>query len=99
MNTTSESEPIALSQLGELDPRLAACLAEPQPIPVSSVDASGRLKPMSPEEQRARAAAVCRMLDEIQSITDATDTDEMWEEFTRGINAARPHRPLFRSQD
>jgi hypothetical protein len=40
---------------------------------------------------RARAA-----LDRIDRITDETDTEEIWAEFARSIDAGRPHRPLFR---
>lgn len=28
-------------------------------------------------------------------ITDASDTDEVWEDALRGIDEGRPHRPLF----
>ncbi|HWE39439.1 MAG TPA: hypothetical protein VG406_23005 [Isosphaeraceae bacterium] len=43
-----------------------------------------------------RAAKLAAMLDQIEQITDETDTDEVWAEVFRGIDASRPHRPVFR---
>jgi hypothetical protein len=52
-----------------------------------------RLPELDPDARLARARAA---LDRIDQITDATDTEEVWAEIARGIDAARPHRPLFR---
>jgi excisionase family DNA binding protein len=57
--------------------------------PHRSVDATGRALPMTEAEIRARAEAVIRALDEIADMTDETDTDEVWEQFTRGIDEDR----------
>lgn len=57
--------------------------------PHRSVDARGRALPMTDAEIRARAVEVARGLDALDDITDETDTDEMWEEFTRGIDEDR----------
>jgi hypothetical protein len=64
-------------------------------LPRSAVDPTGRLLPESEEERRARSAALARALDEIAEMTDETDTDATWAEVYRGIDAERPHRPLF----
>jgi hypothetical protein len=65
-------------------------------FPPAAVDpATGRILPMSDEERAARRDAAIRMLDAIGRITDDTDTDELWEEGMRDIDAYRPHRKLF----
>jgi hypothetical protein len=56
---------------------------------------TGRLRPLSDQERRTRSEALARALDEIDRITDETDTDETWREVFRGIDQGRPHRPLF----
>ena len=68
-------------------------------VPQATVDPStGRLLPLSDDERRARSKALNRALDEMATMTDATDTDEMWAEVFRGIDENRPHRPLFEGQ-
>jgi hypothetical protein len=57
--------------------------------------ATGRLRPLSDEERRTRSTALRRALEEIAEITDETDTDEVWADVFRGIDASRPHRKLF----
>ena len=57
--------------------------------PFRSVDANGRIRPLTDEERRARSEALVRALDEIAAITDETDTDEMWEAFKRGLDEDR----------
>jgi hypothetical protein len=54
---------------------------------------TGKLRPLSDEEQRVRAESVHRSLEEIAEITDETDTDEVWDEVFRGLAAARPPYP------
>ena len=54
-----------------------------------AVDDSGRLLPLTEEEHRARSEAIARAFDELAAITDETDTDELWEEFKRGIDEDR----------
>ena len=63
--------------------------ADPTLSPRHSVDSHGRLLPMTDAELQARAIEIARMLDEIALITDETDTDEMWERFTREIDEDR----------
>jgi hypothetical protein len=59
---------------------------------------TGRLKPLTSEERRARSEALKRALDEMAQISDETDTDEVWRAVFRGIDETRPHRPLFEGQ-
>ncbi len=72
--------------------------APPAPLLPSAVDAHGRLLPESREEHRARTAALRAALEDIAAIVDETDTPEVWAEVLRGIDATRPHRPLFEGQ-
>jgi hypothetical protein len=55
--------------------------------------ATGKLRPMSDEERRERSEQLRRTLEEIDQITDETDTDEVWDEVFRGLAAARPPYP------
>ena len=57
--------------------------------PHRSVDAHGRALPMTDAEIRARAEVAVRALAEVADMTDETDTDEVWEQFTRGVNEDR----------
>src|SRR3954453_4627456 len=54
---------------------------------------TGRLRPLSEEERRARSAELRRALDDIADITDETDTDEIWADVFRGLDAARTGCP------
>ncbi len=63
--------------------------------PDSAVDASGRLLPISLEEQRARARALAEALGEMEAVAGEGDDDATWADVFRGIDEARPHRPLF----
>ena len=56
--------------------------------------ATGRARPLSAEEQHARAEAFARALDDVMA-ADETDADEVWAEVFRGIDEGRPHRSLF----
>lgn len=66
--------------------------------PRSAVDARGRLLPRSEAERKAHSAELARALDAMDALTDDRDTDEVWAEVYRGIDAGRPHRPLFEGQ-
>jgi excisionase family DNA binding protein len=75
-------------------PKMA--VAQPTETPRGAVDPmTGRLRPLSDEERVRRSAELRRALDDIAEITDETDTDEIWADVFRGIDASRPHRPLF----
>lgn len=65
------------------------------PRPEADEDPDGRLRPLNDQEWQARAEALARALADIEAMTDETDTDEVWSDVLRGIDEARPHRPLF----
>jgi hypothetical protein len=54
---------------------------------------TGRLRPLSAEERRARSQSLRRTLKDLAGITDESDTDEVWDEVFRGPAAARPEHP------
>ena len=65
--------------------------------PHRSVDAQGRALPRTESEIRARAEEIARGLDALAEIVDETDTDEMWERFTRELDEDRlSERKRFR---
>jgi hypothetical protein len=56
---------------------------------------TGRVIPISPEERTARSAAAIRALKALGQLPDE-DPPGTDEEFMRGIDQNRPHRPLFK---
>ena len=65
-------------------------------IDSGDVDSSGRLVPRSESQRKAHSVELRAALDEIAAIgPDDTDAAEIWDEVFRGIDSARPHRPLF----
>ncbi len=67
---------------------------------IGDVDPSGRLVPLSEAQRLARSEALRLALDEIAGIgPDDTDAEEVWGEVVVGIDALRPHRPLFGERD
>lgn len=77
---------------------IAAYLASMPAPPPSGVDARGRLLPVSDEELKARAERLRRTLEEIDRTAGESDSEEVWREVYRSIDAQRPHRPLFRGK-
>lgn len=68
----------------------------PTPAPPHGVDPeTGRLLALTVEQRQARSESLARALDQIEQLTDATDTDAVWSDVMRGIDESRPHRPLF----
>lgn len=65
-------------------------------IPTSAVDAAGRLRPETEEERRIRAEELQSFFNELDQMTDESDTPEIWAEIFRNIDEGRPQRPLFR---
>ncbi|MEO6811248.1 MAG: hypothetical protein ABI353_19230 [Isosphaeraceae bacterium] len=93
--STTRALPLATPELAADAPRLAAYLASKRPLPNSGVDQDGRLIPLDSHERAAQSEALARALDDIDAITDETDTDETWAAVFQGIDAGRPHRTLF----
>jgi len=54
-----------------------------------SIDDRGRLLPMTDQQRQDRSKAIALTLDQIATITDETDTDEVWERFKREIDEDR----------
>jgi hypothetical protein len=50
---------------------------------------------MTEEERRQRLESVRRRLAEIEQMTDE-DPPGAFEEFMRGLDEGRPHRPMFK---
>jgi len=70
--------------------------SEPRHGP-SAIDlVTGHLIRFTEEERRAYSEGLQRALDEIETITDETDTDETWDEVFRGLAAARQGAPNAR---
>jgi len=65
------------------------------PIPPSGLGPDGKLRVMTEEEHRQYIETALRRIDEIEQIPDDPN-DPPEEEWMRGIDALRPHRPLFR---
>ena len=51
--------------------------------------------PLAADDSTARRDAVLRAIDAIAQITDESDTEELWIEGMKDIDAHRPHRKLF----
>jgi hypothetical protein len=66
-----------------------------QPLPPSCLGPDGKLPRMSDEERRQHLESVRRNLAEIEEMTD-DDPPGAFEEFMRGLDEGRPHRPMFK---
>lgn len=64
-------------------------------LPPSCLGPDGKLPRMSDEERRERLESVRRRLAEIEEMTD-DDPPGAFEEFMRGLDEGRPHRPMFK---
>jgi hypothetical protein len=67
----------------------------PQTIPPSCLGPDGKLRLESDEERRNRLESVRRRFAEIEQMTDE-DPPGAFEEFMRGLDEGRPHRPMFK---
>ena len=68
---------------------------KPESLPTSGLGPDGKLKIESDEERRQRLESARRRLREIAEIPDEPD-DPPDEEWMRGIDDMRPHRPVFK---
>ena len=57
-------------------------------------DATGRVLPITPEEQAQKALAIAGFVDKMLAMPDE-DPPGAWEEAMRDLDAHRPHRKLF----
>jgi hypothetical protein len=58
-------------------------------LPVSCVDSQGRILALSPEEEKAYAERVAKLMEELRAIPDDDPPDAL-EQLMRGIDANRP---------
>jgi hypothetical protein len=65
------------------------------PLPPSCRGPDGKLRQMTEEEHRQYIESARRRLTEVEPIPDDPN-DPPDEEWMRGIDAMRPHRPLFK---
>ncbi len=66
-----------------------------RPLPPSCLGPGGKLSRLGDEERRQRLESVRRRLAEIDLTTD-DDPPGAIEEFMRGLDEGRPHRPMFK---
>ena len=57
-------------------------------------DATGRVRPISAEEQAENARAIADLVERMLAMPDE-DPPGAWEEAMRDLDAHRPHRKLF----
>jgi hypothetical protein len=57
-------------------------------------DATGRIRPISAEEQAQNARAIADLVERMLAMPDE-DPPGAWEEAMRDLDAHRPHRKLF----
>ncbi len=65
------------------------------PLPPSCRGPDGKLRRMTEEEHRQYIESALRRVKEIEQIAD-DPSDPAEEDWMRGIDAMRPHRPLFK---
>jgi hypothetical protein len=71
-----------------------------EPLPLSCLGPDGKLPKMSKEEHRRYIESALQRLDEVEQIPDGDDDPpDALEQMMRGIDATRPHRPLFKEND
>jgi hypothetical protein len=63
--------------------------------PAREVDPSGRLMPIGEAELRRRADRLRALAAEAKASPEDPKDDARWRDAARGIDAERPHRPLF----
>jgi hypothetical protein len=83
-----ETEAVTIMEPRIIDPRRGS-------LPTSCRGPDGKLRQMTEEEHRQYIESALRRIDEIEQIPD-NPGDPPEEEWMRGIDALRPHRPLFK---
>jgi len=69
--------------------------ANRESLPPSCLGPDGKLPRMSEEERRQRLESMRTRLAEIEQMTDE-DPPGAFEEFMRGLDEGRAHRPMFK---
>jgi hypothetical protein len=69
--------------------------AKMESLPPSCLGPDGKLPRITEEERRQHLESVRRRLAEIEQMTDE-DPPGAFEEFMRGLDEGRPHRPMFK---
>jgi hypothetical protein len=67
----------------------------PESLPYPYFGPDGKFKTLTEEEHRRYIESALKRLDKIEQMTD-DDPPGAFEEFMRGIDEGRPHRPLFK---
>ena len=83
-----ETEDVTIMERKNLD-------LKPGSLPTSCRGPDGKLRQMTEEEHRQYIESALRRIDEIEQIPD-NPSDPPEEEWMRGIDQLRPHRPLFK---
>jgi hypothetical protein len=68
--------------------------AEESALPAPRNDATGRVRPISAEEQARNARAIADLVELMLAMPDEGPPGD-WEEAMRDLDAHRPHRKLF----
>ncbi len=71
--------------------RLASA-SSPRRVPCN--DTTGRVRPITPEQQARNARAIAAFVERMLAMPDE-DPPGAWEEAMRDLDAQRPHRKLF----
>jgi hypothetical protein len=87
-NPTSEREVVSAMETEKNGQR-------PQALPKSCLGPDGKLRLESEEERRTRLESVRRRFAEIEQMMDE-DPPGAFEEFMRGLDEGRPHRPMYK---
>jgi hypothetical protein len=97
----SNGETWIMDSHGEEPDRNAATAADsqeqaqaPSPRYKPCNDATGRVLPITPEEQARNARAIAAFVERMLAMPDE-DPPGAWEEAMRDLDAHRPHRKLF----
>ena len=90
MGTLDEGLEVKPVKEGALQGHARAC--SPRRVPCN--DATGRVLPITPEEQAQDAQAIAAFVELMFALPD-DDPPGAWEEAMRDLDAQRPHRKLF----
>jgi hypothetical protein len=80
------------NRLSDVTRREDASAPPPRRAPRS--DATGRVLPITPEQQARDARAIAELVEQMLAMPDE-DPPGAWEEAMRDLDAHRPHRKLF----